>query len=116
MAPSPRDRPTRETTESVTYQFDMDRSEWREWTETVPRNDPLHERLRELIRLDTALAMEEFDVAQLRLVDLKADRILEKARQGQNAIEKREKPHQAVEKLQGIEEIADSLTVGVGGE
>lgn len=107
--------PTR-STDPITYQFSMEREEWREWTETIPRNDALHERLKELIRIDTALAVEDFDVAKLRLVDLKSERVREKARQGQNAIQQREKPHQAVEKLRDIEEIADSLSIGFDAE
>jgi len=99
--------------ETITYQFEMDREAWREWTDNVPRSTPIHDRLRTLIELDTAVALETFDVARCRLVDMKADRITEKARQGQNAIRKREKPEQAVEKLAGIEEIAGSLSLGI---
>jgi hypothetical protein len=37
----------------VTYQFEVDRDEWEDWKDTVPRSKSLDERLRELIQADT---------------------------------------------------------------
>ncbi|MDS0284770.1 hypothetical protein [Haloarcula onubensis] len=37
----------------VTYQFEIDKDEWDEWKNTVPRTKALDERIRELIRADT---------------------------------------------------------------
>lgn len=37
----------------ATYTFEMDDDEWYAWANSVPRNENLDERLRELIREDT---------------------------------------------------------------
>lgn len=43
----------------VTYQFEVDEEEWDAWKNTVPRTKALDERIRELIRADTAGRVEE---------------------------------------------------------
>lgn len=38
--------------ETITYAFEIDEEVWREWANTIPREEPLDARIRELIKTD----------------------------------------------------------------
>lgn len=97
--------------DTVTYQFEMDRDEWREWSNTVPRETALADRLRDLIRGDVRAATRSHDDMEARSVQLLAGRIRIRSTQALGAVRDdddldREK---AVEELEEVIELANAL-------
>jgi len=60
---------------TVSYQFEVDRETWHEWSETVPRRTALHTRLRTLIDQDLRAARRDDDRGEDATVDLLASRV-----------------------------------------
>jgi hypothetical protein len=90
----------------VTYQFSMDREDWREWTDTLPRSIDIPDRLAELIRQDTVVP-DDADIERAS-VDVIASRIRIRTMQAASALN--EGDTDTVEaQLDDIAELADAL-------
>lgn len=94
----------------VTYQFEIDREEWEQWSNTVPRQTPLSARLRDLIRQDarSAARADRGDVSD-KSVSLLASRIRIRATQALGAVRDGDDREKAIEELQDILELAQAL-------
>lgn len=60
--------------ETTSYMVQMPADDWAEWKDSIPRSRPLYDRLHALIQIDTAFDGEA-DLAELRLVTMKFQRI-----------------------------------------
>lgn len=96
---------------AINWEAEVDGELCQEWRATIPDGVSMRDRLQTLIELDTALAMDDLDAASLRLVDLKADRVANRAQQAQDALERGD-PDRAAEVCAEIGDVARSLTVG----
>jgi len=97
--------------EAITYQFEMDSDEWREWTDTIPRSQPLDGRLTELIRQDTqAVAQAERGDVDTANIEMLATRIRIRATQALGAARGDDVDAEtAREELQTIIDLATAL-------
>jgi len=92
----------------ITYQFEMERDEWRRWTGTVPRHIPLSDRLRELIRTDADVGAREIDPDDRRMIELLGSRIAQRADNARDGIAAGEY-ERAEEELEKLRQIGEQL-------
>lgn len=93
--------------EVIQYRFDIDRDTWMAWKRDIPRTRTLDERIRALIEIDSALAGEA-DIASLRLLHLKCERIMHRADTARNALDAGNADKAAAE-LDAIHDLAADL-------
>jgi len=97
--------------ETVTYQFDVPETDWREWTNTVPRETPLHARLHDLIRQDTeSVQAADLDDEQRQHVRLVGQRVAIRSRQALQAIRGDDVDQEtALDELETVIDLAEKL-------
>jgi len=94
--------------DTVSYQFEIARDDWRQWADSIPRSVALDTRIRDLLEKDARGALDNDDDVEQASVDVMASRIRIRAMQA--AGELRDDNLEAVEKqLADIQEIADAL-------
>jgi hypothetical protein len=101
-----------DTDDPITYQFQMDREQWRKWTNTIPRNHPIDGRLQTLIEQDLRSAAREGDQddpINEKTLNIFATRIRIRAMQALGAVRDDENPEQAIDQLEELIDIADVL-------
>lgn len=67
------------------YRVCIPADEWDDWKDHVPRSTPLYERLYHLVELDLAFEGDA-DLAELRLMEMKFERVRERCKTGLNAL------------------------------
>jgi hypothetical protein len=92
----------------ITYQFQMERDEWRRWTATVPRHIPLSDRLRALIRTDADAGAREIDSDDRRMIELLGSRIAQRAANARDGLDAEEYDRVAAE-LDKLAQIGEQL-------
>lgn len=97
--------------DTITYQFDMPTDEWREWTNTIPRNTPIDVRLQDLIRQDaSAVAQAQNGDTEAASIELLASRIRIRATQALGAVRGEDVDREtAVEQLEEVTDLASAL-------
>lgn len=95
--------------DTVSYQFEMNRKDWRDWTQTVPRREPLAARLRELIRQDRrAAARADAGEIEQKTVSLVLQRIRIRARGALGAVRDGD-DEDAAERLEELIELTEGM-------
>jgi hypothetical protein len=95
--------------DTVSFHFEMDRSDWRDWTETVPRSQALAGRLRELIRQDRRAAARAADGdVSPESVHLMAQRVRIRATQALGAVRDGD-DEKAKDQLQQITDLTEAM-------
>jgi hypothetical protein len=94
--------------DTVVFQFEMGRDDWRQWTNTVPRDRPLSARIRTLIEQDARAARQAVDEPEAASVDLLASRIRIRTTQALSAVNESD-TDAAADQLQEILDLADAM-------
>lgn len=72
-------------TDVVAYQFYADADSWDDWKTNIPRDVTLHDRIQDLLELDAAFDGDA-DLAQLRLTEMKFERIRQRCQTALGAL------------------------------
>lgn len=96
--------------DSITYQFEMRREDWREWTESIPRSVALSDRLRTIITADAKVRQRDgYNEMEERTARLLATRIRHRGRTALQALERgdTEKVREEIKQMREIAELFD---------
>ncbi len=93
--------------EPVTYQFQMPRQDWREWTDSIPRRVTIDDYLRALISHDAAAA--DLDSANEHAVDRLVMRLRIRLRSSISALRDDADTEEAIEKLEEMQDLVDAM-------